>query len=368
MRTLGAALNAELIGSDLIELKIRGQKAVGLARILDAVGGRLIDSVVSPGRGAVDSSESFLENQLEESNAQLVKAENADAEFKTRNADKLPALYTANVAHLSQMQQRLDEKRIELAVASASLEDLRTRASTLNPVVDRLEEAIVQASTGLVSLRARYAEEHSEVQAARRKLHRLEEERAEALANNVHENGADGQPLSTTTAGVSTNGDKSNAAMLAGQMTQIQEAETKQIGLRTEVEQLTKGVEELRASIAQFGPIEEQQQQLERAVASARETHDMLAKRYEMARLTSSLGRFEAPERIKIIDAAQDPIAPVTPGGILFILGGLIGGMALGAGLATVFEVLDPRLRRIKDFEEAAGLQVIAFVPPANAS
>ena len=57
--TLGAALNAELIGSDLIELKIRGQKAVGLHAILDAVGGRLIDSVVSPGRGAVDSSELF---------------------------------------------------------------------------------------------------------------------------------------------------------------------------------------------------------------------------------------------------------------------------------------------------------------------
>jgi hypothetical protein len=32
-------------------------------------------------------------------------------------------------------------------------------------------------------------------------------------------------------------------------------------------------------------------------------------------------------------------------------------------GLATAFEVLDPRLRRIKDFEEAAGLPVIAFVP-----
>ena len=41
----------------------------------------------------------------------------------------------------------------------------------------------------------------------------------------------------------------------------------------------------------------------------------------------------------------------------------MFGGIALGAGLATVFEVLDPRLRRAEDFEAASGLPVIAFVP-----
>jgi hypothetical protein len=49
----------------------------------------------------------------------------------------------------------------------------------------------------------------------------------------------------------------------------------------------------------------------------------------------------------------------VTPGSLLFVLGGLVGGIVLGAGLTIVFEVLDPRLRRAKDFEEAAGLPVI---------
>jgi polysaccharide chain length determinant protein (PEP-CTERM system associated) len=361
--TLGAALNAQLTGSDLIEFKIRGPQADGLSKTLNAVSARFIEHVVSPGRGAVEISEDFLQSQLGERDRALASAENAYTEFKARNADNLPALYTANVTRLAAMQQKLEETRIELATADASFEDLRARVSTLNPVVGRLEEAIVQASSELATLRSRYTDEHSEVQAAQRKLQRLEEERANVLSNTNHENGADMQRLWNMAAGVATGGEKGNAPLLVVQMTQIQEADAKRAALRKEVEQLTKGVEELRTAIALFAPIEQEQQQLEHAIASAREMHDMLAKRYEMARLTGSLGRFEAPERIKIIDAPQDPTAPVTPGSLAFVLEGLVGGIVLGAGLAIVFEVLDPRLRRAKDFEEAAGLPVIAFVP-----
>ena len=158
--------------------------------------------------------------------------------------------------------------------------------------------------------------------------------------------------------------DKANAPLLVAQMTQIQEADTKRAALRKEVEQLSAAVDQLRGAIAEFGPIEEQQQELERAIAAAREQRDMLAKRYEMARLTGSLGRYEEPERIKVIDAPQDPDrSGHAAGGFLFVIGGLVGGVLMGAGLATVFEVLDPRLRRVKDFEEASGLPVLAFVP-----
>jgi uncharacterized protein involved in exopolysaccharide biosynthesis len=123
-------------------------------------------------------------------------------------------------------------------------------------------------------------------------------------------------------------------------------------------------VERLRAAMSDFAPIERQQAQLERAIASAREMHDMLAKRYEMARLTGSLGRYEAPDRIKIIDSPQDPTSPVTPGAILFVIGGLFGGLVMGIGLAVAFETLDPRLRRKQDFERVSGLSVLAILPP----
>ncbi len=361
---LSSALTSNLIGSEMIELKIRGREPQGLARTLAAVGSRFMERVLAPGRGSVESSEAFLREQLDRSQADLDRAEQQFADFKTRNADKLPALYSANVGRMAAMQQNLEERRIELATADAAFEDLQKRVSTLNPVVGRLEEAIVQTSGELAGLRARYTDEHSEVQAALRKLKRLEEERDSLLASTRHENGADMQRLWNLAAGAAAGDDKGNAApLLVGQMREVQEADTKRAALRTEVEQLSAGVERLRAANADFAPIERQQQELERAIATARDQHDGLARRYEMARLTSSLGRYDEPERVKIIDAPQDPTGPVTPPRILFVIGGLVGGVALGAGLATVFEVLDPRLRRVQDFEDASGLPVLAFIP-----
>lgn len=363
---LSKSLTSTLIGNELIELKIRAPHPDGLGKTLGAVGTRFIERIVQPGSGSVDSSETFLHEQLVRSEEQVRNAEDKFSEFKRRNAEKLPALYTANVTRLAALQQQLEEKRIELSTADAAFDDLRKRVSTLNPVVGRLEEDIVQTSSELASLRARYTDEHSEVQAAERKLKRLQEERAALLANQIPENSADMDRLWNLAAGAAT-GDKANAPLLVEQMKAIQEANTKRAALHREVEELQTAVEQLRGSIAEFGPIEQQQQELERAITSAREQHDMLAKRYETARLAGSLGRSQGAEWVKIMDAPADPTGPVTPPGILFVIGGLVGGVVFGAGLATVFEVLDPRLRRVKDFEDAAALPVIAFIPRVEA-
>jgi polysaccharide chain length determinant protein (PEP-CTERM system associated) len=363
---LAGSLNVQLVGSEVVELKIRNQKATGLAKTLDAVGRRFIDRLVSPERGAVENSETFLFQQLSERRDALSTAEQAVANYKAQNADKLPALYATNVTRLASIQQRMEEKSMELATAEAVFNDLRTRLSSLNPVVGKLEESIVQLSSELASLRARYTDEHTEVRATERKLKRLQEERVNLLKEANAMKDVDMDRLWNIAAGTVVNGDQKSAPLLLSQMQRLQEAEGKRSTLRNEVEQLKKAIDEIRGSISTFAPIEQELQKLERAVTAAREMHDLLAKRYEMARLTGSLGRYESPERIKVIDSPQEPTSPVTPGRVIFVLAGLVGGIILGAGLAVAFEVLDPKLRRRDDVETASGLPVIAFIPKAN--
>ncbi|MEP9376990.1 hypothetical protein ABLE91_09770 [Aquabacter sp. CN5-332] len=367
VRSISAAVNIQLVGTDVIEMRLRALDPTSPAIILEALSKRFIERLVSPERTAVEDSERFLKGQMNERRASLDAAEKAFSDFKIANADKLPALYNSTVTRLAQLEQQIETKEMDLGTANATLQDLRKRLATTNPLIGRIEESIVQVSSELASLRARYTDQHSEVQAAERKLERLEQERQHLLASSRDIESVDLDRLWNLAAGVTQSNDGSNeprtAPLLVSQLQKLQEAQAKRVGLEKEVEQLKAASVMLQRDISAFGPIEQQQQRLERAVTNARENYDSLAKRYEMARVTGALGQFEAPERVKTLEPPASPATKVTPGYFLYILAGIMAGFALGGALAGAAELLDNRLRRPQDFARVLGVPVIARIP-----
>ncbi|MFX8542916.1 GNVR domain-containing protein, partial [Acinetobacter baumannii] len=93
---------------------------------------------------------------------------------------------------------------------------------------------------------------------------------------------------------------------------------------------------EQQKDMSEFSPIEQQQSRLEKEVTTAREYYDAFQRRYDNAVTSQSLGQFEAPDRVKVIDPAQDPTIPSSPPKIIFVIAGIVGGMVLGIGLAVV--------------------------------
>jgi len=251
-----------------------------------------------------------------------------------------------------------------------------TRRAATNPVIGRLEESIVATTSELTVLRTRYTEAHSEVQALERKLKRLQDEKRVLIEQSQALKDTDLDRLWNMAAGSSGPAEDPNAAAASdkgqptlpvSQIGRLQDLQGKRIALQQEVTQLRRTLSDLQHTMAQFAPIEQEQQQLERSIATARETYETLAKRFEMARVTGALGKFEAPERIKMIDPPVEPTSPVGPGPILFMLAGLIAGMGLGGGLAFAFELMDQRIRLNSMFTFVAGVPVVARVPRARA-
>ena len=364
-----------LIGSDLIEIKVSDRKPGNLLPLLIAVTRRFVDRLLSPEQSAIVDSQTFLDSQLSSRRAALEKAERDYSNFKTKHADKLPAIYAANVQRLGQLQQKLEERSMDLAAADAAFEDMRGRLASTNPVIGRLEEAIVATSSELTTLRTRYTEEHSDVQAAERKLKRLQDERrvlfeaSQALKDTDLDrlwNMAAGSVQTPEEAAASPN-NKSPQTLLVSQIGRLQDLQGRRIALQQDVTQIRKTLADLQHTMSQFAPIEQEQQQLERAIATARETYEALSKRFEMARVTGALGKFEAPERIKMIDPPFEPTSPVGPGTLLYMLAGVIAGIAMGGGLAFAAEILDQRIRLNSIFTFIAGVPVIARVPRAKA-
>lgn len=365
---LSSVVAVKLTGSDLIEIKISGRHPSGLLSVLTAITNRFVERLVSPEQGAIVASQSFLEGQLMHRRETLAKAEQAYADFKLRNADKLPALYAANVTRLGQMQQKLQEREMELATAQAGFDDIRERIAGANPVIGRMEEEIIRLTSELTALRARYTDEHSDVQGMERRLKRTQGERKSLLeAGNALKN-MDLDRLWHIAANMASNDEgKPQTTLLMSQLQRLQDAQAKRVTIEKDVEELRRMIVELQRTIGTFAHIEQEQQHLERAIAAAREMHDSLLKRNEMARVTGALGQFEAPERIKIIDPPSAPSLPVGPGMLIFLLAGLVGGIAVGIGMAAVTEFADQRLRHAEDFAFDTDIPVLGRLPKCTA-
>lgn len=363
IRELSGNLTALLVGGDLIELRLRGRSPKGLDQVLATIGERFVDRLLAPERSSMEGSVTFLAREIAEKRRVLSEAEEALAEFKLRNADKLPELYSANVQRLAVLQRTLDEKRAELATAKANFDDMRAQLANSNPVIGKMEEQIIQVSGEIALLRARYTDDHSDVQASLRKLRRLEDERKALIdaAQTVTPDDIERFMSQVGPRGVAP--DRPTAPLLISQLQRLLDGKAKQASLAREVAGLEQSVTDGQAAVSTYGAVEREQHQLERRVVAAREIHDSLAKRYEMARVTGALGKFEAPERVKLIDPPTAPLTPTTPPAILFVIGGIIGGLALGAALAFAAELADGSLRRREQIEYGLGIPLLSRLP-----
>ncbi len=362
VKELATSLTMELAGTDVVQFTLKGRTPDRLPETLRRVSERFLERMLSPERTALGESERFLLGQLTERRTTQMRLEDELAAFKTTHADKLPALFNTNVARLTLQRQKLEDKSLELAAATAGLENMRRRLAGTNPMVGRIEEQIVQARSELLGLRSRYTDMHSEVRRVELLLTKLEDERRTVLETGTAQFGsADIDRLWNMAAGVTSSGDRQSVPLLVSQMEKLQDAEFKRASLATEVEQIARTVDEVTASMAEFAPIEQQILRFERSIAQARELADSLAKRYEMARVTGDLGKFEGPERVKIIDEPNDPVA-MHPGIVVFLAAGVIGGLVLGSGLAVVTELLDRTLRDPAQFAAVAQVPVLTRV------
>ncbi len=363
VRTLSRSIDSRLIGQEVIKLTITGSKSEGLAKRLNAVAKHFIERIVAPERSSVEGSEKFLRAQMNARAEQLQQAEARLVSFKVENAENLPEIYQSNIGRLTTLQDLYDTKVIELSAAERSLKDLRKRLSGTNPLIGNLEEKIVNLSSELVSLKARYTDSHSKVRNAETKLARLRAERSELLSVSTEVSDDELDRLFNIAMGQSGGFDENGQSpFLVSQMLRLQDAQSNKTALEKEVEQIRIKIDQLNNGIARFGPIERKMQALERNIRIAQQLHEKLMERYEMARVTGALGRFEAPERVKIIDAPQDPHFPDTPGRIAFIIGGIIGGIVMGIGLATITEMLDPTVRSARELAHRLELPILSRV------
>jgi len=364
IKRLSYSLRANLVGEDLIRISYNATDPSQMAKVLELVSRRFVERVVAPQRSSISSSEEFLERELTSRKTDLIEAERDLADYKNRFAGELPDLHSSNVNRLADMSKMLAERELELGGEIASRDSLQRKLSQTNPVVGRIEEKIVATLSELAVLRARYTDRHTQVQAVLRRLDSLEGERAKLLQAGASLDASDLDRLWNMALSQKLMPEDGSQTLLISQLQKLQEADGRIQQLQQEIGNLRRDVSALKRKVDGFGRHEQQLTELGRDLGVKRKVFQELSERYQKARVTGALGRWEENERIKVIDPPFTPRAPSNLPLLVFVIASLFGGFALGCGLAVVAELADTSVRRRASLERLLDTPVLTRIPP----
>ncbi|WP_145997879.1 GNVR domain-containing protein [Vibrio sp. vnigr-6D03] len=358
---LSSSLKVTKLGRDLLKIEYRSSTSEGMAETLEAVSVHFVEQLLAPERSSMVDSQNFLATNIKYRQEELDKAEANLADFKSKNGSLLPEMQLEALGRLAKLKQRLFERQAEYAGAKKTLGSLDVQLSKTNPVVGKIEEQIIRIRSDLTLLRAKYTDSHSKVQAKIRNLRRLEAERNILLDQTQPT--LDSAQLWDIASSSSLENYGESQPVLISQLEDLQKARSNVDSLSEEIKTIQIMISELEVLTSSFGENEKQLLNLQRDLALKRQLYDNLMERFEMARLTSSLGVFEQEKRVKVIDRPYTPSAPSNLPPIVFLIAGIIGGLGMGAGIALMLELTDTAIRRRDEVEKITGKPVLTRVP-----
>lgn len=365
----GLTLNQE--GKDLVKISFRSNNPENMKEILEVISEHFIEQLLAPERSSIKQSEKFILLQLEAQKKELQEAENKLSVFKQENATDLPAFHGGNVKRLREIKQKLVNKEIQWSASKASLKSIDKQLSSSNPVVAAIEKRVVQLTSELALLRSRYTDQHSKVVGMQRQLDRLQIKRNNLLEKTAKLTPKEidrlwhlamGSSATKNTSGTRLN-NSASSSLLVSQLQEIQKLRAVEQGLAEEVVSLKSQVKKMQKQVESFALIERDLTELERELETKQGLYNEFLKRYEMAKVTGSLGRFEENNRIVVIDEPYTPVWPSNIPGIVFILAGIIGGISLGIGLAIVIEIMDTSVCHIEQLQNYTMSPVLSRIP-----
>ncbi|WP_299016404.1 sugar transporter [uncultured Photobacterium sp.] len=360
---LNSSVSVNLVGNDVVQIGLNWPTPKEMPAILNKISEIFLDKLRAPGRASIDGSEIFLQKQLESTQQDLEKAESELAQFKADNADNLPQLQGSNVQSDARLNGLIQETKLKLLNAQAKRNNFYQRLASTNPVVGMLEAEIVKAEAELAMLRASYTDRHSSVKAVLRRLGRLKQERSRLVEQQQSLSAQEVSQLWQRVASNTQSVDRNNQPILLSQFEQLQLAESQIQALTEELKLLETQANLLQEQRAEFAQLEKQLKILQRNYDVKSRIYNQLLERYEMAKVTGHLGRFEEPDKLKIIDRPIEPSKPLNwPWWLNFFLG-IGAGLGLGLSLACAMQLLDTRLYQTTQITRLTKAPVLIRVP-----
>lgn len=359
---LSQALSLSLVGDELVRVNFIWHEQSKMKLVLEKVVEKFIERLLAPTRASLDSSEQFFYQQLNSIRDELELSEEALAAFKSTNSNTLPAVLHSNRQTFDKLLSDQQQKTIVLSGAQAKLKALATKMGQANPILGRIEEKIIVAESELSFLKTRYTEKHSKVISKKRELQSIRNRQQSLLDSSEDLDPTNIEQL-WQMANTLPSGKDNESSVLVSQILKLEEAKNEVAQHQQEYDMLEQQVKLVGERLLVTSDIEKQLRKLERDYDVKQSLYKDMLSRYEMAKVTGKLVKYEGPDKVKTIERAYSPTQPINTSLVASIIVGIILGVFTSSTIVFVATLFDSHLKDIQTIEKLSSLEVVTILP-----
>ena len=323
---------------------------------------------------ASEGTTKFLEDQLAAAGQSLAAQEEKVREFKGEHVAELPSQLGTNLQILSGMQAQLQTEDAALNTAKQQkiyletlLREYRTLRGSKGPDgapmdLAAIDQELDKLKVQLEDLSSRYNDLYPEVRAVKAQIAALEKTR-EQRAAELKAKDATKQPDVTPTAAADDTADVKSQPQLLQLQSQLQANQAEIANHQEMINALKARINDYQARLNQEPVREQQLADLTRGYDQSKATYDELLKKKNQSAMATSMELLQQGERFRVVDPPSLPVKPSFPNRLKFCGIGLVVGLALGAGVAATFEMIDDRVYDEQELKDLLPVAILSEIP-----
>lgn len=335
--------------TEILNVQVQAKSPEEAQYVTNALVETFMDRITYLSRAEQSVVREFIGGRLQESKAELEKAESALEEYKTQEKIVAPDEETkAIVEQLADIDKLRAENTVNLAASQANLASAEQQLAgespgfiADNPVIEQYKTKLADLEVQLATLSAKYTDNHPQVIATRAAIDEARNKLDAEIGRVVMAQAPSMNPI--------------HQGLLESKI----KAEAEIAAASAQKQAIDRIIAEREQLLNQLPAKERGLARVQRDANVAQEIYVMLAKRYEEARIAE----YMQPTDVQVIDEAVPPDKPIKPKKGLNIAIAAILGIFLGTGAAFAQEYFNRTIRTAADVKEFLDLPVLGQIP-----
>lgn len=354
------SLTGSRANASLYSISVSDPNRETARRIAQALLTVFIETSMADKREDSAGAQSFLDQQLVESERRLVEAENSLARFKQEHVDVLPGSGGDYYSRLQAARRDLEQARLSLSEVESRQSALRRQIEGEEPVFiptdpvstdSALDQRIQALQVQMDGLLARYTSQHPEVVRLKGLIDELQQERQASMASR-----RDSDAGLFGAAGLGGN------PVYQGMRSMLAEAQAQAAELRVRVSEYEQRALRLEGMVNRIPEVEAELKQLTRDYDVLARQHQQMLERRESARLAGEVESNAGEVSFRVIDPPFVPLTPSEPNKLLLNSAVLVVALGAGVGVALLLALLRPVVTDARMLANSTGAPLLGVV------